>query len=78
MNYYKHKKLNIYIMVSPTKIIKTYRNSVIQYTKKDCVFKIESDVNTDIFKTVSEHEFNHAFVRAVEKLIQTLKTLTNE
>ena len=78
MNYYKHKKLNIYIMVSPTKVVKTYHNSVIQYTNKDCVFKIESDVNTDIFKTISEHEFNLAFVKAVEKIVQTLKTLINE
>lgn len=76
--YYKHKKLNIYIMVTPTKVIKTYGDAIVQYSRGDCVFKLESDVNTDVFKTIPKHEFNIAFIKSVEKLIQTLKTIINE
>lgn len=75
--YYKDKNLDNYVMITPTRIVKTYRDSVVQYTSEDYCFRLESDINTDKFVSVPEHEFRFAFILALESLMQTLKTINN-
>jgi hypothetical protein len=75
--YYKHKNLDNYIMVTPVRVVKTYSDSVVQYTSKDYCFKLESDVDTSIYDVITEHEFRFAFIQVIENLTQTLKTLNH-
>lgn len=75
--YYKHKDLDTYVMVTPTRIVKTYGDSVVQYTHKDYCFKLEADVDTSIFKPIPEHEFRFAFIQAIESLTHTLKNINH-
>ena len=75
--YYKHKDLETYVMITPIKIVKTYIDSVVQYTKKDYCFDIEADIDTRIYKPITEIEFRFAFIQAIESLTNTLKTLNN-
>jgi hypothetical protein len=72
--YYKHKDLDHHVMISPTRIIKTYNDSVIQYTRKDYCFQLESDINTDLYKPIPAHEFWLAFITIIDILIETQKT----
>jgi hypothetical protein len=72
--YYKHKDLDHYVMISPVRIIKTYKDSVIQYTRKDYCFKLESDINTDIYQPIPAHDFWLAFIQIIDILIETHKT----
>jgi hypothetical protein len=78
MKYYKHKDLDTYVMISPTRVIKIYGDSFVQYTQKDYFFSIESDIDTSKFKPIPEHEFRFAFIQLLETLAYTLKTITNE
>jgi hypothetical protein len=75
--YYKHKNLDNYIMVTPVRVVKTYGDSIVQYTSQDYSFRIESDVDTRFFKEITEHEFRFAFIQVIENLTQTLKTINN-
>jgi hypothetical protein len=75
--YYKHKDLDHYVMLSPTRIVKILGDSVVQYTQKDYFFKLESDINTDHFKPIPEHEFRFAFIQVLETLTHTLKTINH-
>ena len=75
--YYKHKDLDSYIMVTPSRVIKTYGDSVIQYAQKDYGFRFESDINTDFYKPIPEHEFRFAFIQVLETLTHTLKTINH-
>jgi len=75
--YYKHKDTDIYIMSAPNKVVKLYRDAIVQYLPTDYFFKVESDVNTDHFKPIPEHEFRFAFIQVLETLTLTLKTLNN-
>lgn len=76
MKYYKHRSFDTYIMVSPIKVIKTYGDSIVQYTKKDYCFDIESDVDTSVFNLIPEHEFRLALIQVIETLIHTLKKIS--
>jgi hypothetical protein len=75
--YYKHKNLDNYIMVTPVRVVKTYGDSIVQYTSQDYSFRIESDVDPRFFKEITEHEFRFAFIQVIENLTQTLKTLNH-
>jgi hypothetical protein len=75
--YYKHKNIENYIMVTPVRVIKTYGDSIIQYTNNDHSFRLESDVDTRMYNVISEHEFRFAFIQVIENLTQTLKTLNH-
>jgi hypothetical protein len=57
--------------------VKTYGDSIVQYTSQDYSFRIESDVDTRFFKEITEHEFRFAFIQVIENLTQTLKTLNH-
>ena len=72
--YYKHKDLDHYVMISPVRIIKTYKDSVIQYTRKDYCFQLESDINTDLYKPIPAYEFWLDFIKIIDILIETQKT----
>jgi hypothetical protein len=75
--YYKHKNIDSYVMVTPTKVVKLYRDAIVQYLTTDYFFKIESEVNTDHFKPIPEHEFRFAFIQVLETLTFTLNTLNH-
>jgi hypothetical protein len=75
--YYKHKNLENYIMVTPVRVVKTYGDSIVQYTSQDYCFRLESDVDTRIYKSIEEHEFRFALIQVIEKITQTLKTLNH-
>jgi hypothetical protein len=64
-------------MSAPNKVVKLYRDAIVQYLPTDYFFKVESDVNTDHFKPIPEHEFRFAFIQVLETLTLTLKTLNN-
>jgi hypothetical protein len=75
--YYKHKDLDTYIMSTPAKVIRIIGDSIVQYSKSDYFFNVESEVNTDYFKPIPEHEFRFAFIQLLETLTHTLKTINN-
>ena len=75
--YYKHKDIDHYVMRTPTKIVKILGDSVVQYSNNDYFFKLEADVNTDLFKPIPEHEFRFAFIQLLETLTHTLKNINN-
>jgi hypothetical protein len=75
--YYKHKKLDSYIMATPARIVKTYTDSAVQYTRNDYCFNLEADINTDMYEPISQDDFRLALSNVIESLTQTLKTINN-